>query len=359
MNSSEWRLGALALGVLLLAGCGLEARDTEVDYDVPVTIREVETGTVEDLIRATGTLRVPKVVQLTVETTGLLSLGRRDDGRPLAEGDRVSKGQLIAEVTGEDVRLAARLEANQQRFRSAERDYQSKKRLFEEGLIAEQEFIQAESALADARQELDSSRFTQDRARLTTPISGVILRLARNADGQPLADGQRVANGFVVAEIAPTSELICDVDLVGTDAARVERGMLARVRHHAFEDEVFEGRLVRLAPSHDPTTRTFRVEVEVDNAAGRLRPGMFLEVVFVAETREDVPIVPRQAVVERQGRKVVFVVSGKKAQRRDVLLGLGDDRRVEIREGVEPGERIVTRGVETLSDETPVRDSGA
>ena len=135
--------------------------------------------------------------------------------------------------------------------------------------------------------------------------------------------------------------------------------MLARVRHHAFEDETFEGRLVRLAPAHDATTRTFRVEVEVDNAAGRLRPGMFLEVVFVAETRDEVAIVPRQAVVERQGRKVVFVVRGKKAEQREVVLGLGDDRRVEVREGVEPGERIVTRGVETLSDDTPVRDSGA
>jgi len=86
---------------------------------------------------------------------------------------------------------------------------------------------------------------------------------------------------------------------------------------------------------------------------------MFVEVTLIAERREDVPVVPREAVAERGGRKVVFVLTGQKVSRREVGLGLGDDEIIEIRQGVEPGERVVIRGLETLTDGTSVRPSGA
>jgi multidrug efflux pump subunit AcrA (membrane-fusion protein) len=86
---------------------------------------------------------------------------------------------------------------------------------------------------------------------------------------------------------------------------------------------------------------------------------MFVEVTMIAERRADVPVVPREAVTERGGRKVVFVLEGQRVNRRDVVLGLGDDEIVEIRQGLESGERIVVRGLETLTDGTRVRVSGA
>ena len=86
---------------------------------------------------------------------------------------------------------------------------------------------------------------------------------------------------------------------------------------------------------------------------------MFVGVTIIAERRTGVPVVPREAVTERGGRKVVFVLEGQKVSRRDVALGLGDDDVVEIRQGLEPGERVVVRGIETLQDGQRVRVSGA
>ena len=80
---------------------------------------------------------------------------------------------------------------------------------------------------------------------------------------------------------------------------------------------------------------------------------------MIAERRENVPVVPREAVTERGGRKVVFVLKGQRVERREVALGLGDDEIVEIKSGLEAGERIVVRGLETLTDGTRVRVSGA
>ena len=116
---------------------------------------------------------------------------------------------------------------------------------------------------------------------------------------------------------------------------------------------------MRLAPALDPATRTLRAEVGVDNAEGLLRPGMFVEVTMIAERHENVPVVPRDAITERGGRRVVFVLQGQAVGRREVEPGLGDDDVVEIKHGLEAGERIVIRGIETLTDGTKVRVSGA
>jgi len=345
--------------VLLLAGCGGGDQGNEVEFKVPVSVREVGTATVEDRIVATGTLRAERIVSLRAESAGLLQIATAASGRRLAEGDRVASGQAIAEITGEDVRLAARTDSNRSRYQVALRDYESKKLLFEEGLISDTELQSAESALADARLELDRSLFTESRSKLLTPMSGVLLQLARDENGQPLADGQLVSAGQMLAQVANTAKLVADINLVGPDAAKVKPGQEVRLRHHAWEDSTFPGRVIRLAPSVDPTTRTLRVEVELDNRAGRLRPGMFIEATVVAERRADAVVVPRAAVTERAGRKVLFVLKGQKVELREVGLGLGDDDVVEVRGGIESGERVVIKGLETLTDGARVRVSGS
>ena len=359
MRKTTYGIALFAIGSSLLAGCAPGADEQEIEFRVPVFVREVGTGTVEDRIVATGTLRATETIALYADTPGELILSKNSSGRRWAEGDRVEPGQTIAEVSGEEVRLAARTEATLQRHQQTLRDYESKRALYEQGLLSEQEFLPVETALADAKIELERSRLTEDRSRLTTPIAGVILRLARDESGNPMADGQLVSQGFVVAQVAPTSSLIADVDLVGPDVARVRERQSARVRHHGFDDRSFDGRVLRLAPSLDPITRTLRAEVAIDNRDGALLPGMFVEVMIIAERREEVPVVPREALTERGGRKVVFVLQGQRVNRREVVPGLGDDEIVEITHGIETGERVVVRGLETLTDGTRVRVSGS
>lgn len=347
------------LAGLSLVACSGGATTTQVEFRVPVTVAAVGTGVVEDRIVATGTLRAREAISLRAETGGQLEIARGAGGRRLVEGDRVRKGQTVASIQGEEVRLAARTEATRQRYESAQRDYDSKKSLYAEGLLSAEAMRPIETALAEAKLELERSRLTEARSQLVTPIDGVLLYLARDDRGLPTADGQLVTTGLVVAQIAPTDRLIADVDLVAGDVARVREGMAARVRHPDTATEGVVGRVARLAPAVDATTRTLRAEVAVDNPGSSLRPGMFVEVTVIAERREGVPVVPREAVAERGGRKVVFVLNGQKVSRREVGLGLGDDQVIEIREGVQPGEKIVVRGLETLSDGTSVRVSGA
>lgn len=347
---------------ILITACCLYACDTsvenqEVEFRVPVSVEEVGVATVEDRIVTTGTLRATEVVSLDVLMIGKLEINEGPSGR-YAEGDLVKKGDEIARIVGEDVRLAARMAAARKHYEAAKTDLDASRKMFDKKLISEKELNNMEDVYEEAKLELDRARHNLDRNRLITPIDGVILKLARDDSGQLLANGQLVNPGQMVAQIAPLDVLIADVDLVGKDIAATKVGLEARARYHAWEDREFPGKVLRLAPTIDQKTRALRAEVEIANDEGLLRPGMFVEVTIIGERREDVPVIPRRALTDRGGRRVVFILRGQRVARQEVTLGIGDDTIVEVREGVQAGERVVVRGLETLTDQMQVRVTG-
>jgi len=335
-----------------IAGCQGGGDAESFEFHVPVTANQIEDGTVEDIIEATGTLRAAAEATLTVESVGVLRIARGKNGQRLADGERVGANQPVAVIEGQDPRLAARLDGFRARFEQARLEFESKRQLFEQGIVDELSYKTAESAMVGARLDLEQAQLTEAKTVIRSPIAGLLVDLARSSDGGLVADGQRVQNGFKVGKVVNVDTVTADLDIAGGEVARVQLGQLVRVSHYALEGE-FQGEVVRLSPVIDPVTRTFRVEVDVRQKGGGLRPGMFVRARIVAERHEGVPVVPRHAVV------VVFLVEKQRAVQRRVVLGLGDDETVEIREGVKAGESLVTSGYETLVDGARVRVSSS
>jgi membrane fusion protein (multidrug efflux system) len=351
----------LAVIALLLSACSQQQEEvTAIEFQVPVGVEEVVSGTVESKIVTSGNLRAPEIETLTALVAGTLQISDTitDDlkTRRLAEGDRVSAGDEIAFISGEDLRLEVGRASIQQRYNSARLDYESSRRLNEQGLLNLSELNKAQATMEEAKLALDRAQNTERRAHLVSSIDGIVLKLARNANGQLMTNGQLVAPGLEIAQIAPLDELIADIDLVGRDGlALVQVGQEARIAHHAWADQNFTGAVLRIAPTVNEQTRALRAEVLIDNASGVLRPGMFVEVTLIVERHENVPVVPRRAITERGGRSVAFVLRGQRVAQVDVTLGLGDDETIEIRNGLAAGDRVVVRGLETLTDQMPVR----
>lgn len=338
---------------LSLVACGDDDESAQIDFHVPVSVDEVKTGTMEDVVEATGTLRAASEATLSTEAVGRLRLSRNGDGRRLEEGDHVAVGQTIAIIEGDDPRLAARVESARARFNQARMDHESQRRLQADGIVNDLAVTTAESALVAARQDLEQAELTAAKTAITSPIAGVLVELARGKDGTRVADGQRVNAGLQIARVLDVTSLVAELDLAGGEIVRVQAGQPVAVEHYAIEGEL-AGVVTRTSPVIDPTTRTFRVDVRIA-APGALRPGMFVKARIVTERREDVVVVPRHAVLTRGGDSVVFVVESQKAVQRKVVTGIADDDTVEIREGVAAGDRLVTAGYETLVDGTRVR----
>ena len=138
------------------------------------------------------------------------------------------------------------------------------------------------------------------------------------------------------------------------DIVAVRPGHRALIRVDAYADEPFSGTVRRLAPTVDPSSRSGEVEITLANPDYRLKPGMFAKVTLLLAERENVVLVPRDALRPDGAETTVFVVRDGTAHRQPVSTGLMNDTLAEIREGLVEGDEVVLSGHNSLRDQVPV-----
>jgi membrane fusion protein (multidrug efflux system) len=124
----------------------------------------------------------------------------------------------------------------------------------------------------------------------------------------------------------------------------------AQVEVDAFPGEQFSGAVSRVAPVFDPATRTATIEIEVPNPGFRLKPGMYARVRLTVEEKPAALTVPRNAIVDQNGVRGVFLVVEDTAHFQGVTTGIQDEAYVEVVEGLTDGQRVVTSGALALRD---------
>jgi RND family efflux transporter MFP subunit len=175
---------------------------------------------------------------------------------------------------------------------------------------------------------------------IPAPGAGVITGRSVNP-GQVVSTGQEL---FVVTDL---SQVWVIGDLYEQDFQTVQAGAEAALTTPAYPALTLRGRVAYIDPRVDPQTRTAKVRVEVPNAEGRLRLGMYVTLAFTAAGQESMVVIPRRAVQTIGERQVVFVPAPDEEGKflaRSVQLGPLHGDRVAIRSGIQPGEAVVTEG---------------
>lgn len=212
----------------------------------------------------------------------------------------------------------------------------------------------ARSGLAAARVQLEKAKLDRDRATITAPFSGVI-------DAVPVAAGTRVSAGDELATVVSLSSMRLEASVLEHDLPLVKQGGRARITTAAAPDHVIEGRIAAVLPLVDSTTRAGKVIVSLPNP-GPLRPGMYADVQLESSRLPNEIIVPASAVLQREGRPLVFVVKDGKAKWTYVNPGrsngaetivLPDSASNEI--PVAPGDTVLISGHLTLTHDAPVK----
>ncbi|MEK6631183.1 MAG: efflux RND transporter periplasmic adaptor subunit [Acidobacteriota bacterium] len=326
---------------------------------------------VAEYITVVGNLIGAATVDVVPKVSGRL------DSVNVRLGDRVTKGQLLAKVEDNEIQQQVRqseasFEVSRATVRQREADLKfsdtgldRSKSLFVRNLIARQTLddAQARSEAALAQVDLAKAQFAQSQSRLEE----LQINLANTRIVSPV-------NGFVGsrrldpgAYVGPSSPVMSVVDihlvrlvanLVEKDLKRVTVGMSADVDVDAFSGEIFKGKVARLAPVLDPATRTAQMEVEVPNPAYRLKPGMYARVRFITAERANALVIPRNALVDVEGKPGVFVSAGKVARFTPVKVGIVQQDIVEIASGLTDGVNVVTTGAGGLKDGDPIQLAG-
>jgi Cu(I)/Ag(I) efflux system membrane fusion protein len=203
------------------------------------------------------------------------------------------------------------------------------------------------------RSEIERLERTGEPSRTITfysPATGVLTK-------KDVVPGMRVNAGDMPFEIVDLARVWVLADAYETDLRHVRPGLGATLTLKAFPDRRFEGRVAFVDPLLDPRTRTAKVRIEFPNRDGDLRPEMFGEVVIEGASREGLRV-PADAVIHTGTQSVVFVaLPDGKFQPREVKLGEGDARFVEVVSGLEAGDGVVTRANFLVDSESRLRAS--
>ena len=338
--------------VSILAGCGGQTEQRSVDLTVPVTVQTVRLDTIEATVAATGTLRPSREARIQTEVEGTLRYVVRGAGGRPTEGMRVTRNQEIARLVNKELVVNARLESRDLARAVAQRNLHEQEVLVERKLGTEKDLDEARRALADAESNYEDALVQIAKTSIRTPITGFLTGLA------DITEGTLVEARTTIATVMDYHQVLVELKIPNAYIASVSPGQVVRVENYALPGQRFLGTIKVVDPAIDPITRTFRVIGAVKNPKLMLRPGMFVTAEIVTESHEDAVVIPRRFVLTRQNRKVVFVEEEGRAQMRDVELGLEATEQVEILEGLEPGERLITSNYETLRPRTRVRVTG-
>jgi Cu(I)/Ag(I) efflux system membrane fusion protein len=184
--------------------------------------------------------------------------------------------------------------------------------------------------------EIERTRQVPLTFNWSAPREGIVLE--RN-----VVDGQRVMPGDVLFRIADHSVVWAMVDVAERDLARVTEGQPVVVRVRSFPDRTFHGKLALVFPRLNPATRTVRVRIELSNGDYALRPDMYAEAEIDTGSGKPLLAVSDSAVIDSGARQVVIVDKGEgRFEPRAVRLGRRGAGYVEIREGINEGEVVVT-----------------
>lgn len=340
------------MAAAILAGCGGQTEQRSVDLTVPVTVQAVRLDTMEATVAATGTLRPSREARIQTEVEGILRYVARGVGGRPTEGMRVTRNQEIARLVNRELVVNARLESRELARSVAKRTLREQEVLVDRKLATEKDLDEARRVLAEAESNYEDALVQIAKTTIRTPIAGFLTGLA------DVTEGTLVDARTIIATVMDYNRVLVDLKVPNAYIASISPGQVLRVENYALPDRRFLGTVEVVDPAIDPVTRTFRVVGSVENPDLTLRPGMFVKAEIVTKSHEDAVAVPRRFVLTRQNRKVVFVEEEGRAQMRDVVLGLEGPEQVEILEGLEPGERLITSNYETLRPRTRVRVTG-
>jgi RND family efflux transporter MFP subunit len=318
----------------------------------------VEPRTLERTLPLTGSLTPFNEATVKAKVAGELV------AVTVREGEPVKQGQVLARIDQTEVqaRVAARkadVGAARAQLDWAQKNRTTQKALLDKGFIAQTAFDNVQSnyevavaKLRAAEAELVVAQKALGDSVLAAPFDGIVS--LRHAQA-----GERVALDGKVVTVVDLSRLQLEAAVPASEIGKLRLGQPVAFRVDGFGEQRFAGRIDRINPATVAGSRSINVYAVIDNPQGVLRAGLFAQGAVSLERIEGALVVPASAVREELGRNIVYALVDGAVQRKAVKTGPADAAdRVQVLEGLAPGDRIVRTNLGTLREGTAARLSG-
>jgi RND family efflux transporter MFP subunit len=279
------------------------------------------------------------------------------------QGDRVSAGQTLARIDDATLRaaeLAARSQVTtaQNAAEIAKRQVDRSEALIKAGAIAERDLELVRNQHQAAAAQLDNARAMLANAQKQLTKATIVAPIAGVVSARQVSAGDVLAPGGAAYTIVNPSTMRLEASVPADQLSAVRVGAPVDFVVNGYPNRQFTGRVTRINPVADPSTRQVRIIVSLPNASGTLVGGLFADGHVAAEVR-NAPILPISAVDERGLKPYVMLIKNGVVQKTEVELGIRDasTETVEVRSGVAAGDTILLGAARGISEKTPVKVS--
>jgi membrane fusion protein (multidrug efflux system) len=313
-----------------------------------VEVGRVERMALTDDIQAVGSLRSRQGVMLRPEVSGRVSqLGFQD-------GQRVRRGQVLVQL--DDALQRAQLQQAQAQAGIAGTNLQRNRELLAQNFVSQSALDQTAASLQVAKAQVALAQAQLARMRITAPFDGI-------AGIRSVNVGDYVRDGADLVGIEDVSTMLVDFRLPESAISRLKVGLPVEVSLDAMPGRSFNGQVDAIDSTLDANGRSLLVRARLPNVDGSLRPGLFARARLVLATRADATVVPEEALVPQGGKQLLIKLvpsadgKGQVSQRIEARIGLRLPGKVEILDGLQPGDTVVTAGHGRLlrADGVPVK----
>ncbi len=333
----------LILGTLILlsfSACNEEVENA--DNGNSARLMPVETVTIvsdafDDFIRLTGVVEALEDAIISAEVPGRI-LSIRD------RGDRVQRGNQIAQL--DDRMIRAQYEAAKTGYELAEDTFNRLEALYADSIISTQDFRSARAQRDQALAQYNQAEKQLQDSKISAPFSGRI-------EERMLRTGELVNPGQPVVRLVNTARVKISAGIPERFSGEIAEGTEVMIYFRALGGESRDGNITYAGNVIDPDTRTFTVEIELQNPGERIKPDMVVDLHVKRSTLENVIIVPRTAVLRDEDGIFIFRAleqnGDKYAELVQVRTGMASGSLVQVLDGLQEGDEIVVSGMRTLS----------
>jgi HlyD family secretion protein len=326
-------------------------KDLEGEYpqelqqgEAEITVAKEELQRAEEKLEWSQRLHREGYITLMELQADELAAKRKKLDMQLAE----SKLELLKEFTHK--RKLKELESNlEQTKRALDR---VKRKAVADILQTEAELKAKESELKRQQWKLKKISDQIAKCRITAPVEGMVVYAttgkSKKGTKGPLEEGLEIQEGQELIHLPTTSSMMAEVNIRESSLIKVRQGMPARITVDATPGKVFYGRLGKIDPLPDPTMawlnpdmKVYPSEIYIDGDASVLRPGMTCRVEIIVKEYSDIIYIPVQSVFRVKGRHVVYVERSNGSERREVEIGMDNNRMIRIVRGLSEGEKVL------------------
>jgi RND family efflux transporter MFP subunit len=354
---------------LFIIGCGGK-NDDEANEVTPIAVKvaEITNQDIQGVLGFFGNIEGIQAVKV------YSTIPNRVTNIYVNIGDEVRKGQVLATINADKItegvtQAEAGYEATLAQYNTTEAEFQRVQKLYDENVVSQSHYdavkAQRDASKSSVKQmeaALSAAKSQFQDTRITSPITGVVSM--KNYELGDMAAPQMPF--FKVVDMDPVK---VNINIIERYLGMVKPGLDATLTVNSYPDEVFKGTVSIVNPTLDAMTRTASAEIIFDNDELKLKPGMFANVEVITDEKNDVPVIPDYAIIEKTAldysdgkistgkikiEKFVFTLQDSIALKRTIKTGIEHDNLVEVLSGVESGELLVTRGQHILLDSSLV-----